>query len=228
MKEQDYWKAFWTQGNILKQSDPQLRVGRSKMGEPIQKELWDETLRFLADQLDLQEGDRLLDIGAGSGMISIPFSHRVNRVVAADFSAALLSTYAHYENIQTLVTDIREQQFDQASFSKVIIYFALQHFSESETIRLFRAIYQWLEPGGIFYCGDIPDVTRKFLFYNNGERKKAYFDAIAKDKPILGNWFHKEFFNELGEDIGFSSVIVSDQPTSFYNAHYRFDVKFVK
>lgn len=223
-----YWEEFWTQGNITDNQDPQLKVGRSKKGEPIHPELWQQTLDHLAEKMQISNNDDLLDIGAGSGMISIPFSKKVRSVTALDLSERLLAGYTHVDKIKTIAGNANEVTFGQQAFSKAVIYFALQHFTEGETVSLFKRVHGWLKEGGLFYCGDVPDVSRRFAFFNNSDRKTAFFQAAQYNKPIIGTWFHKSFLQELGKSVGFREVEVFDQPSEFYNAHYRFDVLLQK
>ena len=85
-----------------------------------------------------------------------------------------------------------------------------------------------MKPNGICLIGDIPDLSRKFSFFNNTERQKAYFDSLVKDEPIIGTWFDKEFLQKAGIYCGFNESIVLDQPIDQINSHYRFDLKLVK
>ena len=215
------WMKYWNDDNRVESDDPQVRIGRTKSGDVID-DLWMRTLEYISNEMDINKDDNLLDVCAGSGCISIPFSSRVKSVKAIDISEKLMIPYIG-GNISHQVGDINNIEIEN-KFSKVIIYFALQYFTLSETVRLFKKIFDCLEDGGIFYCGDIPNESKKFDFYDTPERKDVYFNTLYNDKTILGYWFTKEFLEELGKYTGFKYVEVKNQPDYLFNSEYRFDI----
>jgi cyclopropane fatty-acyl-phospholipid synthase-like methyltransferase len=228
MTEDNYWIKFWQTDQIVHKPTPHEKVGRTIGGVPISDAQWKNVLDDLERYLELKPHDRLLDIGAGSGVISIPFSETAAHVTALDLSATLLEEMKGRENISTVVANALEVHFERECFDKIVIYFAIQHFTEQQTLVLLEKAFQWLKPGGILYIGDIPDASRKFRFFNTPERQAAYFSSVKRQEPIIGTWFDKEFFLNLAAYLGFSSATIIEQPEAFMNAHYRFDSKFVK
>jgi len=224
----NYWINFWNNNHIVEGKSVHEKIGRTIAGEPISEEKWDQCLLFLRRQLELQRHDILLDIGAGSGAICIPFSRQVEKVVAVDVSEKLLASIQKRKNLQKIASDILTLNFPAAAFTKVIFYFAIQHFDEGEVVNLLKKIFSWLSDGGILYIGDVPLLDKKFDYFKIDDYEKAYFESIAAGKPIIGNWYNEDFFLKLGKYIGFSETLIVYQPTDFINAHYRFDVKFIK
>jgi cyclopropane fatty-acyl-phospholipid synthase-like methyltransferase len=223
----DYWQEYWNKNDIISSENPQLKIGRSIHHKPISKELWIETLNFIETQLQLTDRDNVLDIGAGSGMISLPFAEKASQVVALDFSEKLLQNIKH-PKITTICEDARKVVFKDEEFSKIIFYFALQHFSLEDSIILFKKMYNCLQKNGIAYIGDIPDLNKLFLFHHSETYKNAYFKSLEENKPILGTWFTQEFLLNLAYYAGFSHAEIIEQPNHFINAHYRFDIKIIK
>ncbi len=228
MEENEYWINYWKNNDIVNKSGLHEKVGRTIAGKPITNEKWSDVLSDLETQLTLNSKDDLLDIAAGSGAISIPFSNKVHSVIAIDISEKLLSGMEGINGIKTMAADIRTTDFEENQFSKIILYFALQHFTEKETVILFQKIHKWLKPNGFCYIGDIPDEEKKFDFFNSKEREVAYFNSIVKSQPIIGTWFMKDFLKKLGKYSGFKETSIIAQPEDYINAHYRFDVKLVK
>jgi cyclopropane fatty-acyl-phospholipid synthase-like methyltransferase len=228
VKHNDYWEHFWKTNSIIAKEGIHEKVGRTINGKPISKQDWEMILTDIEQQLELNDKDILLDIAAGSGAIAIPFSKKVKSITAIDYSKTLLSAIEENHGINKIHADVREYRFAENSFSKIVFYFALQHFSEEETVHLFSKIHNWLKPGGICFIGDIPDVDCKFNFFNSIERQNVYFEALSNGNPIIGTWFKKDFIYQLGLFAGFKAVNIIDQPKEYINSHYRFEVKLVK
>ncbi len=226
----DYWVKFWNNDRILHSGNMQHQVGRRINKIPIDDARWDYTLAQIDNILKVGPDDHLLDLGAGNGLISKPFSKKCRSVTAVDISSGLLNQIDRKEfpNIEVVIGDVRDIQFAERSFSKGIMYFVLQHFTEEEAIHIFGSVHSWLVPGGMFFIGDIPDVDRRWTFFNTPERVNAYFNSIRHETPILGTWFKRDFLEKLARYSGFSSCAILDQDPKLINAHYRFDLSLVK
>jgi ubiquinone/menaquinone biosynthesis C-methylase UbiE len=228
MENNEYWIKFWNNNEIINRKGIHEKVGRTIAGKPISNDEWQIVLKDIEQQLELTSTDELLDIAAGSGAIAIPFSEKIKSVTAIDISNTLLAGMKDIKNIIPIHADARTFDFKKEQFSKIVLYFALQHFNEKETVELFQNIYKWLKPNGICLIGDIPDEERKFNFFNNHDRQKAYFNSVLNEEPIIGSWFTKDFIQKLGEFTGFKKSEIIYQPASYINAHYRFDIKLTK
>lgn len=230
MTEKDYWKAYWNLREVNEEENPHRDVGRTINGIPIEENIWDKTLNYICDELNLDIGDTVLDLCSGNGLISKEISKKCSQVKSVDFSERLLKQIdlIKYPNIEVILADARELFFEDNSFDKVIFYFSIQHFSKAETLNIFRNFYNWLKPGGLLFVGDIPDSTRKWNFFNTDVRRKIYFKSLESGTPIIGTWFDKFFFEHLSSLIGFKDFKYLHQPKYQINSHYRFDCKFKK
>lgn len=222
---ENYWKQYWNKSAIIFSSDYQIQVGRTINKIPVSNEIWKFTLKHIENQLKIESEDQLLDLCCGNGLISAPLSLKCKSVTAVDVSKPLLKIFPrNYKNIKIINADIRRLNFKPSCFSKVLIYFAIQHFSERETFLLIQHVYKWLKPNGICLIGDIPDQSKIWDFFDTKERSAAYFKSIKNGKPIIGNWFNKSFFLHAAEILGYHQVKVFEQPKKLINSHYRFDV----
>jgi cyclopropane fatty-acyl-phospholipid synthase-like methyltransferase len=228
--DNNYWVKIWNDNNIIQQTNPQSQVGRTLKGVPVSLEIWERTLNHLRISLSLKTDDHLLDICAGNGLISSDFSQYVEKITSLDVSERLLLEIKklNIPNIKIVLGDLRDIEFPENSFSKIVFYFALQHFTENETVRIFLKISRWLKKDGICYIGDIPDIDRKWNFYNTTEREGMYFSMIRNDDLHIGSWFKKDFLLKLANFSGFLSADIFDQEEWMINSKYRFDLVLKK
>jgi len=228
--QNDYWVKYWNDAEILNSKNPQNQIGRTINKVPIDSQKWEETLLFIKTNIQLDKNDEVLDLCAGNGLISIPFAQQCKTVVAADISKELINKIdiAKNNNLTTIVADARTIEFDENVFSKVILYFAIQHFTEYEILFLFEKFFKWLKPNGLLYIGDIPDIDKIWQFFNTLNREKVYFNSIKNNEPIIGTWFSKKYLMKLSNYTGFKTYKEINQPDNFINAHYRFDMLFQK
>lgn len=116
--------------------------------------------RFPADELfqfvSLNKEDKLVDLGAGVGYISLPFSKYVEEVTALDFdedSLKYLETKAEENgitNIKTLVSDFKDIQLGNEVVDKVVASISL-HEVKPLSLAL-GEVYRVLKDKGVFLC----------------------------------------------------------------------------
>lgn len=226
----DYWKQYWN--SISANLDDQSQIGRTVRKEPISKEVFQKTFDWVSNNMRVNENSNILELCCGNGVWTIPFAKQAKHVTAIDFSNPLLDVLKSKclnENIDNVdiklqnVLDIKADQY--RIFSHIFLYFAIQHFSEKETILLFETAYNILKNnGGIFYIGDIPDRQKLWDFANTKEYAKMYFDSVKNDAPAIGTWFIKEELKKIADYAGFSKCEIIEQPNWQINSKYRFDM----
>lgn len=226
----DYWKNYWNNINTCNTNNLQLQIGRSINKQPISDKIWDKTISFIVKELQLSEKDIAADLCCGNGLITEKIHKKVDSLIAIDYSEFLIKNIISLKlpNVNTACCDLRNYDFKKSSLDKIILYFALQHFNNKETVHIFKKVYSGLKKGGIFYIGDIPNIDCIWNFYNNKQRENEYFSSILLNKPIIGNWFHPRFLEKLGYFTGFTKAKIINQPKFMINSHYRFDIKFIK
>ena len=226
----DYWKDYWSNKKPSSSLSPHINVSRTIDGVPISDKDWKKTLEYISNLLNIKSNDNILDLCAGNGLISTGFSDKCESILAVDYSRELLNQIDNkkFSNVETQFSDVREIDFPKNSFSKIIIYFAIQHFTYSEVTNMFGKLLDWLTPSGILLIGDIPDHDRLWEFFNTSERELAYFDSLKNDTPIVGTWFSSNFFVKLSLSTGFVNPRIIKQPDFLINSHYRFDFTATK
>ncbi|HEX2184563.1 MAG TPA: methyltransferase domain-containing protein, partial [Chloroflexota bacterium] len=127
--------------------------------EPLQDERWADLIRSIRDRLvaaaELRAGQRVLDVGAGTGLIALEARHHVGptgSIVALDISEGALRTcrgHAAADPAAPLVVvaadalrlPFRDQAFDVATARSVLMYF-------EDKVAVARELRRVLRPGG--------------------------------------------------------------------------------
>src|SRR5688572_12947499 len=110
---------------------------------------------LLVDWVGLNAGDRVLDVGAGTGATLVPAARQVGdtgRVVGVDLAPGMVARLARtisvagITNAEALVADAEELPFPDESFDAVLCAFTLFFFAD--TNRALGELRRVLLPGG--------------------------------------------------------------------------------
>ena len=228
---EDYWPDFWrAHGEASSAADPQTQVLRTFAKQPIDEACWAKTLAWVRSELHLTEGHRLVDLCCGNGLFSRDFAGACAHLTAVDVSGDLLAglNALALPSVVTKESDMRALDFPSDSFDRILLYAAVQYLSERECVALFEQMFDWIEPGGILYVGDVPDRSRMWNFFDNTERQQTYFGNVKKGEMIVGTWFDPEWLGNLCRAIGFSSVRIVPQPDFMIYKSFRYELVAVR
>ena len=139
----------------------------------------------------LQPGDQVVDLGCGTGQLSLPLAERGARVLAIDVSSAMvrrLEANARERailNVEGLDIPIENLSLPAGSVDLVVTSYALHHLRDADKSRVVMAAYHWLRPGGTLLVADM-------MFGRGGTSQdraiiKSKVSALAK-KGIGGWW----------------------------------------
>jgi ubiquinone/menaquinone biosynthesis C-methylase UbiE len=109
----------------------------------------------------LGPGDRLLDIGAGTGLLALAAAPRVARVSALDVSPAMCDRLglnferAGVENGEILLGTATELPPASGAVDVVVSNYCFHHLTDSEKVQALREIRRVLTPGGRLVFGDM-------------------------------------------------------------------------
>lgn len=220
----DFWRAH---GRSAGDHDPQTQVLRTSNRQPIAPERWQDTLIYLDRLFPVGPVDDVLELCCGNGLFSAHFARRGRTITAVDISPDLLDKLIQQSlpNVTTLCSDVRQAEFAEGAFSRILLYAGIQYFSEGEVVLLFQKMHRWLRPGGLLFIGDIPDRARLWSFYNTPERRSQYFENCTNDQDVVGTWFDSLWLRYLAERTGFQKADAIPQPSGQIYAHFRFDMK---
>lgn len=171
---------------------------------------FDAARRLSIDRLRLAPGDRVLIVGAGTGL-DLDFLPPTVHVTAIDVTPAMLKQLERRaagtgRSVTTRIMDARQLEFPDSSFDAVIVHLILAVMPQPE--RGLREAVRVLRPGG----------------------RIAVFDKFLRDdeRPSLGrrllNAFAKPLFSDLNRRLGplidgTPLVIEHDDPVAFGGAY---------
>jgi ubiquinone/menaquinone biosynthesis C-methylase UbiE len=225
--DNEYWSRFWSEYNAdIAEKDEQSQVLRTRNKLPIDKESWEFTVSDVASQLSLTDSDTLLDLCCGNGLFSSAFSSQVAKIQAVDISASLIERLNSraLSNVHAVANDIRDIDFKDESFSKVLWYAGIQYIDESDIIKMIRKIRRWMKPGGILMIGDIPDRRKLWRYFDSSARQDIYFDALERREPIIGTWLDAEWIEKLCFSSGFAAAYAIVQNDKLIYSDFRYDL----
>ncbi|MEM5400570.1 class I SAM-dependent methyltransferase [Paraburkholderia unamae] len=226
-KDNEYWARFWSEYKTdVAEKDEQSQVLRVRNKQPIDEESWAITVETVADQLELDASDTVLDLCCGNGLFTAAFSNRVARIEAVDISATLIERLDErsLSNVRAQATDIRNASFDASSLSKVLWYAGIQYIDEADIVAMVRKIRHWMKPGGILMIGDIPERSKIWSYFNTPTRQEAYFSGLEKRQPIIGTWLDRDWSENLCMAMGFSDAKAVAQDQRLIYSDFRFDL----
>lgn len=223
----DRWPDFWrAHGRDTANADAQTQVLRTFNKQPIDQRRWAFTLAELDRSFPIGVDDDVLDLCCGNGLFTAHFAPRCKSVTSVDISPDLLAALDQraLPNVRTHCADMRAADFPDGSFSRILLYAAVQYIEHGECVALFQRMARWLRPGGALFVGDIPDSARLWRFYNTPERRKLYFENLRHGRDVVGTWFSAEWMEQLCLATGFSAAAMVPQHPDLIYAHFRFDL----
>ncbi|MBF0276415.1 MAG: class I SAM-dependent methyltransferase [SAR324 cluster bacterium] len=183
--------------DVKNESDP-IRAGYPQM------------LSWIANKSNLSCAKRVLDLGAGTGNLSLLLDG-YEELVCVDISAKMLeiseNKLSSLEKIKFINEDLLGY-FDISGnpFDSIVSSYAIHHLTEAEKLLLFRKLYHSLNPGGIAILGDL-------MFENQTAAAALLENFLSKGNENLIENIKDEFFWDIEgsvfelEKIGFETEI---------------------
>lgn len=118
----------------------------------------------------VQPGDRIVDLGCGSGQLSLRLAADAASVLAVDVSQAMIelleqhAAEAGLDNLSGRAVPIEHLELPAASVDVVVSNYALHHLRDPDKAVAVRTAGRWLAPGGRLVVGDM-------MFGRGGDRR---------------------------------------------------------
>ena len=198
--------------------------------EEVAREPGFQQLRdLILDRADPQVGDCALDVGAGTGLLSMPLARDVERVWAIDISRVMCDylrakvASAGLRNVETVVASAISLPLVDECADLAVSNYCFHHLSDDDKLRALSEVHRVLRPGGKLVLADMmfrPSLTdardRRLVAskaraiarrgpagYMRLAKNAARFLAAAWEQPARPDWWS----DALGE-AGFEHVSV--------------------
>jgi len=138
-----------------------------------------------------QPGDVVIDLGAGTGQLSLPLARRGAEVLAVDVSPAMVNALRAkaarngMRDLHSLAMPIEALDLPAGTADLIISCYALHHLRDADKERLVQAAFRWLRPGGQLVIADM-------MFGRGGSSRdrniiRIKIMALARKGP--GGWW---------------------------------------
>ncbi len=135
--------------------------------------------------------DHAVDLGCGSGQVTLGLAPKVASVLAVDISEKMISLLvdnaraAGVANVRGQSLPVEELDFAPGSVDLVVTNYALHHLRDEDKPVLVDRVFAWLRPGGRFVVGDM-------MFGRGGDARDR--EIIASKLSLLvrkgpGGWW---------------------------------------
>ena len=107
------------------------------------------------------ESKDVVDLGSGSGQVTLKLAPEARSVIAVDFSADMLRILAErateqgLEKVSTQLSTLQALRLPENRLDLVVSNYALHHLRHPEKVELLGRCAQWLRPGGRIVVGDM-------------------------------------------------------------------------
>ncbi len=132
-------------------------------------ETWDEegsaqlapVVQVVLDACEVRPEMVAVDLGCGSGQVTLPLARGCSHVIAVDLSAAAIellkerAAEQRVTNVHALTQPIESFEVAPQSVDLVVSNYALHHLRDADKKELVELAFEWLRPGGRLVIGDI-------------------------------------------------------------------------
>lgn len=149
--------------------------------------------KCMSENMVFNKSMQAADIGAGTGLLSVPLAKNTAHVTAVDSSQEMLemlkgkTTENKINNIDTLLLDVDKARLTLSGLGAIISSMSLHHMED--THGFFQKVYDALLPGGVIGIADL-DMEDGGFHKNPGEMGVKHFgferESLKKATALAG------------------------------------------
>jgi ubiquinone/menaquinone biosynthesis C-methylase UbiE len=138
-----------------------LWKGRAESWDQQGSQALTKVFAAVLDACQTNPGTAAIDLGCGSGQVTLPLAKRCATVLGVDVSSEMISLLKEkaraeqQENLQTIVGSIESLDLDAGSVDLVVTNYALHHLRDADKQAVLKHAFDWLRPGGQLVIGDM-------------------------------------------------------------------------
>ena len=201
------------------------QVRRTVNGERVSEDQITMIVDAIKSGLEMTPDDVLLDLACGNGALTSRLFDCFASGLGVDSSEYLIEVASKNfkKNGFNYLVDSVEGFFgsteENTNFTKVLCYGSFSFFDPSTCELFFNSLtHKFLNVDTIF-IGNVPDRDRAKNFFKD----KSHEELLDQFKSQIGIWRSREEWQKIAEIYGWA-LDIKNMPTSYFAAHYRFDV----
>lgn len=151
-----------------------------------------EVLSEVQDRVAPHKGMKIIDVGIGTGQLSLKLAEDGCRIYGVDFSIEMIKKakaripYGHYDIVD--ITANHFGRFNSEKFDRVISSYCIHHLNDSQKVAFFqRTIENNLEENGKIIIADIGFETQKSFNSARDEYRDSWEDEKDGEYYICGD-----------------------------------------
>ncbi len=155
----------------------------------------EEFVKKLLELIPIDKNFKVMDIGAGTGLVDVVLSKYTGQIYAFDLSEGMLKVFEEkikkkgIENIKIFKKDVLNEDFPERDFDLVITSMTFHHLDNPE--EALRKIKDYLKDGGYVAIIDLEKEDGTFHSDNTDVKHFGF------EKDDVKNWFEKNGFKDI-------------------------------
>jgi SAM-dependent methyltransferase len=231
-------RRMWDES--AKASSRVLAVHFTEDGRPVDESVYDEIFEEMDRLVRFTLTDRVLEVGAGSGLLLERIVARVSQAVGTDLSAEILKRVPRRSNLAIRQMDTDQLEFENESFDKVICQSVIQYFPDLDYAhRCVEEMVRVCRKDGKIFIGDVfNSYLRDFCIRQSVAQSGWFQRAVSEWRRWRGEpsiypylfidpYVIRSWSTELGCR-GFAATLQLGRKKPILHRMFRYDIVITK